>query len=87
MKKIYFVILVVVAVITIGGCDKNKFLKSSQAMTITNEVPKESSDTQNPPAIPMENEKSQENTKQIVESKKMRNRLTEPSETARMENS
>lgn len=70
MKKIYFVILVVVAVITIGGCDKNKFLKSFQAVTNTNEEPKESSDTQKPPAIPMENEKSQENTKQIVESKK-----------------
>ena len=70
MKKIYFVILVVVAVITISGCTKNKFLKSAQAVTITNEEPKESSDTQILPAIPMENEKSPENTEQVLESEK-----------------
>lgn len=70
MKRVYFVTFVVLAFVAIGGCAKNKFLKSAQAVTITNEEPKESSDTQNPPAIPMENGNSQENMEQIVESKK-----------------
>lgn len=70
MKRVYFVTFVVLAFVAIGGCAKNKFLKSAQAVTITNEEPKESSDTQILPAIPMENEKSQENTKQVLESEK-----------------